>query len=148
MRDAGGIVIGTVLGSPWLGTNVTVPVRGSLPVLTTATPMSALPPGAAEPPAQYHVDDSALAGGATGMLPVVVRTAALGRPKLWSMKPAARITTSSTIRAGARRTTDSRVLILSPPLDGARARSGSRRPTARFRRGRRDSAAVACRSSA
>src|SRR4051812_14739425 len=127
MRDAGGIVIGTVLGSPWLGTNVTVPVRSSLPVLTTATPMSAPPPGAAVPPAQYHVEDKAFAGGATGMLPVVVRTAALGRPKLWSMNPAARITTSSTIRAGARRTTVSRVLTSSPPRGGGRGRSGSRR---------------------
>ena len=113
--------MGTVLVSPWLGMKVTVPVRVSSPVFTTATVMSAVPPGIAVPPAQYHVDERALAGGATGMLPVVVRTAALGRPKLWSMKPAATMTASSTRSAGARRAECSvRVLTRTPPLGGGR----------------------------
>src|SRR6266576_1934028 len=110
-RVAGGTVIGTVFGSPWFGTKVTVPVRGSSAVLTTATPKSAPPPGAAVPPAQYHVEDRALAGGATGMLPAVVRTAARGRPKVWSTNPAATMTASSTTSAGARRTSVSRELM-------------------------------------
>src|SRR5205085_2467786 len=83
---------GTDLGSPWLGVNVIVPLRVSLPSFTTATPMSAPPPDAAVPPAQYQVDDRAPAGGATGMAPAVARTVALGRPKLWSTKPAATTT--------------------------------------------------------
>src|SRR4051812_10510688 len=80
-REAGGIVTGTLLGSPWFGVKGAVPGRSSAPLLTAATDMSPLPPFAAVPPAQYHVDERARAGGPTDMLPAVARTA-LGRPKL------------------------------------------------------------------